>query len=61
MRADEDLIPALQKVETADIHHGLVVDADGRIVGTLDPSALHRAMAMRADEPQPVTASRFRP
>lgn len=53
---DEPIIPALQKVEGGDIRHGLVVTPDGRIVGTLDPSAVDRAMATRRTEVQPTRA-----
>lgn len=56
IRADEPLIPALQKVEGADVRHALVVAADGRIVGTLDPTALDRAMHARQNERQPTSA-----
>ena len=51
--AGEPLIPALQKVESADVRHALVVTPDGRIVGTLDPSALDRAVATRQASRQP--------
>jgi Zn-dependent protease len=44
VRSDEPLIPAMQKVEGAEVRHALVVATDGRIVGTLDPAALDRAM-----------------
>ncbi|WP_426571610.1 site-2 protease family protein [Aquihabitans sp. McL0605] len=47
IRDDELLLPALQKLESADVRTGLVVTADGRITGTLDPTALHRALAAR--------------
>lgn len=46
VRADDALLPALQRLEGADVAHALVVAADGRIVGTLDPSALHRALSL---------------
>jgi Zn-dependent protease len=47
LRVDEDLIPAVQKVEGADAQSGVVVAADGTVVGTLDPSALHRALTQQ--------------
>lgn len=53
VHVDEPVIPAMQKVETADIRHALVVTPDGRIVGTLDPSALDRAMADHQAQAQP--------
>ena len=56
IRAEEPLIPALQKVEGADIRHALVVAPDGRIVGTLDPSALDRAVRSRSADRQPSAA-----
>ncbi|MCU1355719.1 MAG: peptidase [Acidimicrobiales bacterium] len=42
----EPLLPALQKVEGSDLRHGIVIDASGRVVGTVDPSALHRAVTV---------------
>lgn len=41
------LLPAMQKVEGADVHSALVVDGEGTVVGTLDTSALHRAMTLQ--------------
>ncbi|MCU1370969.1 MAG: peptidase [Ilumatobacteraceae bacterium] len=52
--ADEQLIPALQKVEGADVRHAMVTAPDGRIIGTLDPSALDRAVHARRQHPTPV-------
>lgn len=56
VHADEDLLPALQKLEGGDVRTGLVVAADGRIVGTIDPSVIHRLQtehqAARAAERQ---------
>jgi hypothetical protein len=37
----------VQKVEGADAQSGVVVAADGTVVGTLDPSALHRALTQQ--------------
>jgi Zn-dependent protease len=55
VRADELLIPAMQKVEGGDVRHALVVSHDGRIVGTLDPSGLDRAVHRSHDaHPSPV-------
>jgi Zn-dependent protease len=54
VHADEQLIPALQKVEGADVRHALVTAPDGRIIGTLDPSALDRAVHARRQQPTPV-------
>jgi Zn-dependent protease len=53
VRSDDALLPALQRVEGADVVHALVVAPDGRIVGTLDPSALHRALAPPSAERAP--------
>lgn len=53
VRDDDALLPALQRVEGADVVHALVVAADGRIVGTLDPSALQRALATAPDRGEP--------
>ncbi len=53
VRSDESLIPALQKVEGADVRHALVVAPDGRVVGTLDPSALDRALHARSTDRTP--------
>ncbi len=44
VHTDEALIPAIQKVEGGDVRHALVVAPDGRVVGTLDPSAVDRAV-----------------
>ena len=44
VRADDALLPALQRIEGGDVAHALVVADDGAIVGTLDPSALQRAL-----------------
>jgi Zn-dependent protease len=54
LRADEPLIPAMQKVEGADVRHALVFADDGRVIGTLDPSALDRAVHARRQQPTPV-------
>lgn len=40
VRADEDLLSAFQKLESGDVRTGLVVSAEGQILGTLDPGAL---------------------
>lgn len=56
VRSDEPLIPALQKVEGADVRHALVVAPDGRVIGTLDPSALDRAMQSRHADRTPTAA-----
>lgn len=53
VRDDELLIPAMQKVEGGDVRHALVVSVDGRIVGTLDPSALDRAAHGHPSERHP--------
>ncbi len=47
LRVDEDLLPAVQKVEGADAGSGIVVAPDGTVVGTLDPSAMHRALTQK--------------
>ena len=44
VRDDELLISALQKVETAEVGYALVTTSDGRIVGTIDPFTLQRAV-----------------
>ena len=54
VRASELLIPAMQKVEGADVRHALVLADDGRVVGTLDPSALDRAVHARQGERSPM-------
>lgn len=51
VRSDESLIPAIQKVEGGDVRHALVVAPDGRVVGTLDPSAVDRVMHERDRQP----------
>ena len=53
VRSDDALLSALQRVEGADVAHALVVDPAGRIVGTLDPSALQRALQPAPSEPEP--------
>ena len=53
VRADDSLLPALQRIEGADVSQALVVAADGRIVGTLDPTALHRALSLDRAERRP--------
>lgn len=45
VHAEERLLPALQRLEGGDVRTGLVVAPDGRIVGTLDPSVMHRVQA----------------
>ncbi len=47
VHADEPLLSALQKVEGGDVRIGLVVAADGRVVGTIEPSAADRLVALR--------------
>jgi Zn-dependent protease len=42
VRADESLLAALQKVDGADVGEGLVVGADGAVVGAIDQHALQR-------------------
>ncbi|MGI8756012.1 MAG: site-2 protease family protein [Acidimicrobiales bacterium] len=44
---DELLLPAVQKVDGAEVRSGLVIAADGTVIGTLDASALHRALTRR--------------
>jgi Zn-dependent protease len=52
--AAEALLPALQKVEGADVPHAMVVAADGSVVGTIDPSITHRVVAAsKAAQRQP--------
>jgi hypothetical protein len=53
VRGDDALLSALQRVEGAEVAHALVVSDDGRILGTLDPSALHRALAVANAERRP--------
>ena len=50
IHSGEALIPAIQKVEGADVRHALVVAPDGRVVGTLDPSAIDRVLHERERE-----------
>jgi predicted transcriptional regulator len=47
VHADEQLLTALQKVEGGDVHIGLAVDPDGRIVGTIDPRVVDHLVAQR--------------
>jgi len=53
VRADDALLPALQRIEGGDVAHALVVAADGAIVGTLDPSALQRTLDETPTEREP--------
>jgi Zn-dependent protease len=46
VRSDDALLHALQRLEGADVAHAMVVSPEGRIVGTLDPAALHRALTV---------------
>jgi Zn-dependent protease len=50
VHAEEPLLPALQRVEAAEVVHALVVASDGSVVGTLDPSATGRVVAARSQE-----------
>ncbi len=43
----EPLLPAAQKIDGGDVRDGLVVGADGTVVGTLDGRALYRALEAR--------------
>lgn len=45
--SDEPLLPALQKIDGGEVRDGLVVGPDGRIVGTIDASALHHFVERR--------------
>jgi CBS domain-containing protein len=47
VRADEPLLPAAQKIDGGDVRDGLVVGADGTVVGTLDAGALYRTVEQR--------------
>jgi len=47
VRREEPLLPAVQKIDGGDVRDGLVVDPDGTIVGTIDASALFRALERR--------------
>jgi hypothetical protein len=44
---NDALLPALQRVETSPGRQGLVIADDGTVLGTLDPSALHRTIGQR--------------
>ena len=44
---DEPLLPAVQKVDGGDVRDGLVVAADGTVVGTIGASALYHALDRR--------------
>lgn len=44
---DEPLLPAVQKVDGGDVREGLVVRADGTIVGTIDAAALFKTLEHR--------------
>jgi Zn-dependent protease len=46
----EPLLPAVQKIDGGDVREGLVVDADGSILGTLDSAALYTAIERRRAE-----------
>lgn len=50
VRADEALLPAVQKIDGGDVRDGLVVDADGTVVGTVDAGALFRTVEARKAE-----------
>lgn len=52
VRPEDGLLVALQKLEGGDVALALVVSADGRIVGTLDHSALDQAIAADKDARQ---------
>lgn len=43
----EPLLPAVQKVEMSASDSGVVIDAHGQVLGTIDASAVHRAMSQR--------------
>ena len=43
----EPLLPAVQKIDGGDVRDGLVVDADGTVVGTIGASALFNALEAR--------------
>lgn len=47
VRPDELLLPAVQKIDSGDVRDGLVVSADGTIVGTIGASALFRTLERR--------------
>ncbi len=44
---EDPLLPAVQRIEGADVQIGLVVDRTGTVVGTLSPAALQRAVNQR--------------
>lgn len=44
---DEPLLPAVQKIDGGDVRDGLVVAADGTVVGTIGASALYHALDRR--------------
>lgn len=47
VRRDEPLLSAVQKIDGGDVRDGLVIDADGTIVGTIGASALYRTLEHR--------------
>lgn len=60
--ADEALLPAVQKIDGGDVRHGLVVTADGSVIGTIDARALFDTADRRKAElsapPSPATTLR---
>ena len=47
LHPEDDLLPALQRVDTSADRHGLVIDDAGLVLGTIDPAALHRTIGRR--------------
>ena len=62
VRADEALLPAVQKIDGGDVRQGLVVATDGSVVGTIDAKALFETADRRKAElsapPSPATTLR---
>ncbi|HEX2574819.1 MAG TPA: hypothetical protein VHK88_00630, partial [Aquihabitans sp.] len=47
VRPDEPLLPAVQKIDGGDVRDGLVVGADGTVLGTISAVALYRTLEQR--------------
>jgi Zn-dependent protease len=50
LSADDHLLSGLQRLDGGDAKLGLVVDATGTVVGTIEPSVLHRVVERRRAE-----------
>ena len=50
LSADDQLLSGLQRLDGGDVKLGLVVDATGTVVGTIEPSVLHHVVERRRAE-----------